>query len=28
VFVRQGRRVFNPYSLFADQIAKKLNSIN
>jgi hypothetical protein len=26
VFVRQERRVFNPYSLFADQILKKLNS--
>jgi hypothetical protein len=27
VFVKQGRRVFNPYPLFADQIVKKLNSI-
>jgi hypothetical protein len=27
VFVRQGRRVFNPYSLFADQIIKKFNSL-
>jgi hypothetical protein len=27
VFVRQGRRVFNPYPLFADQIVKKLNSV-
>lgn len=26
VYVKQGRRVFNPYSLFADQIVKKLNS--
>lgn len=26
VYVRQGRRVFNPYSLFADQILKKLDS--
>lgn len=27
VFVRQGGRVFNPYSLFADQIVKKLDGI-
>lgn len=27
VFVRQGRRMFDPYPLFADQILKKLNSI-
>jgi hypothetical protein len=26
VFVRQGRRVFSPNSLFADQVVKKLNS--
>jgi hypothetical protein len=28
VYVRQGRRVFNPYILFADQIVKKLNSVS
>jgi hypothetical protein len=28
VYIRQGRRVFNPYILFADQIVKKLNSAN
>jgi hypothetical protein len=28
VFVRQGRRVFNPYVLFADQIMKKINTVS
>jgi hypothetical protein len=28
VYVRQGRREFNPYILFADQIVKKLNRVN
>jgi len=27
IFVRQGRRLFDPYALFADQIIKKLDSI-
>lgn len=28
VFVKKGRRVFNPYSQFADQVVKKLNDIS